>query len=159
MRLPVIESSLDAHGEESDRIARLVTELQSNIRGTVRGDVLERGLYATDASPYDVMPMAVVAPRDTADLTTAMEICASHAVPILPRGAGTSLGGQTVNAAVVIDFSPFMNGVISIDTEARTARVQPGLILDDFKRALQPCGLGFGPDVSTSTHATMGGMI
>lgn len=159
MRLPVIESSLDAHGEESARIARLVTELQSNIRGTVRGDVLERGLYATDASPYDVMPMAVVAPRDTSDLTAAVEICASHGMPILPRGAGTSLGGQTVNAAVVIDFSPFMNSVISIDTEARTARVQPGLVLDDFKRALQPCGLGFGPDVSTSTHATLGGMI
>lgn len=159
MRLPVIESSLETNREESARVERLVSELQSNLRGTVRGDVLERGLYATDASPYDVMPIAVVAPRDASDLTTAMQICSSFAVPVLPRGAGTSLSGQTVNAAVVIDFSPFMHGVISIDASSRTARVQPGLVLDDFQRALEPFELGFGPDVSTSTHATLGGMI
>jgi FAD/FMN-containing dehydrogenase/Fe-S oxidoreductase len=159
MRLPVIESSLEPDREDSARVARVVAELESNLRGTVRGDVLERGLYATDASPYDVMPIAVVAPRDPSDVTAAMEICSSHAMPVLPRGAGTSLGGQTVNAAVVIDFSPFMNRVISIDADGRTARVQPGLILDDFKRTLEPFGLGFGPDVSTSTHATLGGMI
>jgi FAD/FMN-containing dehydrogenase len=122
MRLPVIESSLETNREEAARVERLISELQSHLRGTVRGDVLERGLYATDASPYDVMPIAVVAPRDASDLTTAMQICSSFAVPVLPRGAGTSLSGQTVNAAVVIDFSPFMHGVISIDTSSRTAR-------------------------------------
>ncbi|MDA1025335.1 MAG: FAD-binding and (Fe-S)-binding domain-containing protein [Planctomycetota bacterium] len=159
MRLTVIESSLESTREKSLRVERLIGELESNLRGTVRGDVLERGLYATDASPYDVMPIAVVAPRDASDLTTAMEICSSHSMPVLPRGAGTSLGGQTVNTAVVIDFTPFMNRVVSIDPGARTARVQPGLVLDDFKRSLQPLGLGFGPDVSTSTHATLGGMI
>ena len=159
MRLPVIESSLGPDREDSVRVTRVIAELQSNLRGTVRGDVLERGLYATDASPYDVMPIAVVAPRDTSDVTTAMEICSSHALPVLPRGAGTSLGGQTVNAAVVMDFSPFMNRVVSIDADGRTARVQPGLVLDDFNRTLKPLGLGFGPDVSTSTHATLGGMI
>jgi FAD/FMN-containing dehydrogenase len=92
MRLTVIESSLESTREKSLRVERLIGELESNLRGTVRGDVLERGLYATDASPYDVMPIAVVAPRDASDLTTAMEICSSHSMPVLPRGAGTSLG-------------------------------------------------------------------
>ncbi len=146
-------------GTESAELAEVLAAIDSNIEGDVRGDRLTRGLFSTDASPYAVTPLAVVTPRNASDVATTMRICREHGVPVLPRGGGTSLAGQTVNIAVVLDFARFMNGVLEIDADARVARVQPGLVLDDLRRALDPHGLTFGPDVSTSTHATLGGMI
>ena len=149
VRLPVLDPV-------AEKVARA---LAGRVRGLVRADVLDRGLYATDASPYDVTPIAVVAPRDADDVVETIAWCGNEGIPVLPRGAGTSLAGQTVNAAVVLDCSPFLNRIVEVDPTARTARVEPGVVLDDLRRAVARHDLAVGPDVSTATHATIGGMI
>jgi FAD/FMN-containing dehydrogenase/Fe-S oxidoreductase len=137
----------------------LGTALRSAVAGDVREDAYTRHLFSTDASMYSIEPLAVVFPHDTADVAAAVAVCAEHAVPVLPRGAGTSLAGQTVGRAVVLDTSRHMDAIIDIDAEARTARVQPGVVQDDLNRAAAEHGLLFGPDTSTSNRATLGGMI
>ncbi len=154
MRLPVLDTAPDR-----PELQRVVLGLREVVRGEVDGSLLTRGLFATDASPYEVLPLAVVSPRDADDLARAVAWCHREGVPVVPRGAGTSLAGQTVNVAVVLDCSRHLHAVREIDVDDRTAWVEPGLVLDDLRRRLERSGLGFGPDVSTSTHATLGGMI
>ena len=108
----------------------LERRLRREVRGAVAFDALTRGLYATDASIYQVMPLGVVTPRDVDDVLATREICAEAGVPILPRGAGTSQCGQTVNAAIVIDTSQHLCNVEALDVPARRVRVQPGVVLD-----------------------------
>jgi FAD/FMN-containing dehydrogenase/Fe-S oxidoreductase len=140
-------------------ITTLADELHARIEGEVRFDDMTRGLYSTDASIYQISPVGVVFPRSRADVQTAIEIAARHRVPILPRGSGTSLSGQTVAAALVLDFSRFMNRILNIDVERRLVRVEPGVVLDQLNAALAPLGMQFGPDVATSSRANLGGMI
>jgi FAD/FMN-containing dehydrogenase/Fe-S oxidoreductase len=118
-----------------------------------------RNQFASDASIYRIEPLAVVFPRDADDVVATLRVAAEHDVPVLPRGAGTSLAGQTVAAAVVLDFSRHMFALVDVDVEARTARVQPGLVQDDLNRAVARHGLMFAPDTSTANRATLGGMI
>jgi FAD/FMN-containing dehydrogenase/Fe-S oxidoreductase len=125
----------------------------------VRFDDMTRVLYSTDASIYEIEPLGVVIPRTTDDVLATVEICASHGVPILPRGAGTSLCGQAVGRAVVLDMSKYLNRVLEVNAEERWARVQPGVVLDELNAQLHPLGLWFAPDVSPSNRATLGGMI
>src|SRR5262249_23731204 len=110
-------------------------------------------------SNYRQPPIGVVIPRDYQDLVQAMAICRMYRVPIFGRGGGTSLAGQCCNAAVCFDMSKYMNQVLEIDVDRRLARVQPGTILDDLRHAAQAYGLTYGPDPSTHTHCTLGGMI
>src|SRR5262245_18891507 len=140
-------------------VAQLEDELRGQIDGEVRFDEMTRGLYSTDASIYQISPLGVVLPRTKADVRAAVEIAARRGVPILPRGSGTSLSGQTVAAALVIDFSKFMNRILDFDPQRRLVRVQPGVVLDELNAALAPRGLQFGPDVATSSRANLGGMI
>ena len=137
----------------------LAAELQEQIRGDVRFDETSRLLYATDASIYQMLPHGVVIPREEADVIATMRLAAKHGVPILPRGSGTSLAGQTVNAAVVLDFTPYMAGVLEVNPRERWVRVQPGVILDELNALLKPHGLRFAPDVATSNRASVGGMM
>ena len=116
-------------------------------------------LYSTDASIYAIEPIGVVFPRHADDVAETIEIAARHAAPVLARGAGTGLCGQTVGAAVVLDFSRFMHRIVALDGEARSARVQPGVVQDDLNRAAAAHGLFFAPDTSTSNRATLGGMV
>ncbi len=139
--------------------SKLADELRSRIEGEVRFDEMTRGLYSTDASIYQISPVGVVFPKSKADVRAAVEIAARHRVPILPRGSGTSLSGQTVAAALVIDFSRFMNRILEIDVQRRLVRVEPGVVLDQLNAALAPLGMQFGPDVATSSRANLGGMI
>jgi FAD/FMN-containing dehydrogenase/Fe-S oxidoreductase len=140
-------------------VSQLQGELQAQIAGDVRFDDMSRGLYSTDASIYQISPVGVVLPRSAADVQAAVEIAAAHGVPILPRGSATSLSGQTVAAALVLDFSKYMNRILDIDAGRGLVRVEPGVVLDQLNGALKPHGLQFGPDVSTSSRANMGGMI
>src|SRR5205807_5392342 len=96
-------------------ISQLAEELQGCLDGEVRFDDMTRGLYSTDASIYQISPLGIVFPKSAADVRAAVEVAARHRVPILPRGGGTSLSGQTVGAALVIDFSRFMNRILEID--------------------------------------------
>lgn len=141
------------------RFQGAVRDLGGFVRGDVRTTMLDRGLYAADASPYEVMPLAVVSPLDGEDLRGVVAWCGERGIPIIPRGAGTSLAGQVVGEAVVVDCSPHMNGILEVDAERGVARVEPGVVLDDLRRTIASRGLAFGPDVSTATHATIGGMI
>ena len=118
-----------------------------------------RAIYATDSSNYRQIPIGVVFPRSAEDVRAALEVCAAHDEPVFGRGAGTSLAGQTCNEAVVLDFSRHMNRILEIDPEARAARVQPGVVLDDLRRACEVHGLTFGPDPATHAWCTLGGMI
>jgi FAD/FMN-containing dehydrogenase/Fe-S oxidoreductase len=137
--------------------------LERALRDKVRGKVLfgpgERALYATDGSNYRHVPIGVVRPVDAEDVGAALRVCAEHGAPILPRGGGTSLGGQCCNVAVVFDYSRHMNRVLSLDPEARLARVQPGTVLDTLRDEAVRHGLTFAPDPSTHGWCTLGGMI
>ena len=139
------------------------SHLESELRRAVRGDVEfgagTRAVYATDSSNYRQVPIGVVFPRDETDVVSTLSICADFDVPVLGRGSGTSLAGQGCNEAVVVDFSRHMNAILEIDPVARTARVQPGVVLDDLRRAAETHGLTFGPDPSTHAWCTLGGMI
>ncbi len=145
----------------SDRVdaRRLASELVGAIRGDVRFGAGSRALYATDASNYRQVPIGVVLPRDSEDLVAAVAICREHGAPILPRGGGTALAGQTCNDAVVLDCSRHLGEIVELDPQRRTARVQPGVVLDDLRRAAERHGLTFGPDPATHDHCTLGGMI
>lgn len=138
-------------------------ELEAAFRRAVQGEVafdrLTRQIYSTDASLYSLEPLGVIHPRDRDDVQAALEVAAEHGVPILPRGAATSLAGQTVTGGVVLDFSRHMAAILQIDPESRTARVQPGVVQDDLNREAARHGLLFAPDTSTSNRATLGGMI
>src|SRR5450631_817618 len=140
-----------------------MTELGEALRlamaGQVREDAYTRHIFSRDASMYSIEPLAVVFPRDAADVAAAVAVCAERRVPMLPRGAGTSLAGQTVGRAVIIDTSRHMDAILELDAEAGIARVQPGVVQDDVNRAAARHGLLFGPDTSTSNRATVGGMI
>jgi FAD/FMN-containing dehydrogenase len=121
-------------------------------------DAASRGRYSTDASIYQVEPVGVLVPRSFDDVRAALVIARAMGVPILARGAGSSQCGQTVGAALVIDYSKHLNGIVAIDHDAMTATVEPGLVLDALNAALKPYGLWFPVDVSTSAQATLGGM-
>jgi FAD/FMN-containing dehydrogenase/Fe-S oxidoreductase len=127
--------------------------------GEVRLGRHDRMLYATDASIYQVEPLAVVFPRTIGDVERAVAFCAQHRLPVLCRGGGTSLAGQAVNEAVVIDTSRHLTAIAAIDADRRRAHVEPGVVLEQLNRAAAAHGLMFGPDVATASHATLGGMI
>jgi FAD/FMN-containing dehydrogenase/Fe-S oxidoreductase len=138
---------------------QLRAALEQEFRGEVDFSAGTLAVYATDSSNYRQLPIAVLFPRDHADVVTALRICARFDVPVLGRGAGTSLAGQTCNEAVVLDFSRHMNAILDIDPVQRTATVQPGVVLDDLRRAAEEHGLTFGPDPATHAWCTLGGMI
>jgi FAD/FMN-containing dehydrogenase/Fe-S oxidoreductase len=133
--------------------------LRAAIAGEVRFTPGDRALYSYDASIYRQVPIGVVIPRDADDVEAALAVCRKHGVPVLGRGCGTGLAGQTVNAAVVFDFSKHMSSILDLDPGARSARVQPGVICDSLRDAAEEHGLTFGPDPATHDHATLGGMI
>src|SRR6266850_785308 len=144
-------SPMDASG--------LAKSLRSQIRGEVRFDAGSRALYATDASNYRQVPIGLVVPRDAEDVRAALGVCREFDAPVLPRGAGTSLAGQCCNVAVVFDFSKYMNRILEIDPDRRFARVEPGLVLDTLRNRAEQHQLTFGPDPSTHSRCTLGGMI
>ena len=136
----------------------LARRLRAECRGEVMFDAASRGRYATDASIYQIMPLGVVVPRDEADAKTALDIAREHRAPVLPRGAGSSQCGQTVGEALVIDHSRSLDRIIAFDRDALTVTVEPGVVLDRLNAHLQPHGVWFPVDVSTSAQATLGGM-
>lgn len=136
-----------------------IDELTACVEGEVRTSYHDRMLYATDASIYQVEPLAVVIPSSIADAARAVQICSDHGVAMLPRGGGTSLAGQCTNRAVVIDFSPNCRGVIDIDEARQRCRVEPGITIDELNDQLVTLGLFFPPDPATSRHANIGGCI
>ncbi|HWU92046.1 MAG TPA: FAD-binding oxidoreductase, partial [Sphingomicrobium sp.] len=143
----------------ADAAKALQADLERALKASVDFGRQARALYATDASNYRQVPIGVIYPRSRQEVVEAVRICREHDAPILARGGGTSLAGQGCNVAVCIDFSRHLHHVIDIDPGARTARVEPGCILDRLQDAAKPHGLMFGPDPATHDHNTLGGMI
>ncbi len=150
--------------------AKIVTEVAYDVReiesafakaieGETRFDKFSKILYSTDASVWQIEPIGAVIPKHAGDVQAVVEICAKNKVPILPRGGGTSLSGQTVGEAVHIDFAKYMNGILELNTEEQWVRVQPGVVQDQLGRFLTPHGFQFGPATSSASRATLGGMI
>jgi FAD/FMN-containing dehydrogenase/Fe-S oxidoreductase len=137
----------------------LQAALAAAVAGEVRFDAGARAAYASEASNYRQVPIGVVLPRSAEDVTKALAACRAAAVPVLPRGGGTSMCGQSVNVAVVFDFSKYMDRVLAVDAEARRALVEPGVVCDSLRAAAEAHGLTFGPDPATHSRCTLGGMI
>ncbi len=146
----------DTHPSHGD--PRLADRLRRAIEGEVLFDPASRGRYATDASIYQMEPVGVIVPKTTEDVAAALAIAREVGVPVLARGGGTSQCGQTVNRALVIDCSKHLRRVLAIDPDARTALVEPGLVLGHLNAALRPHSLFFPVDPSTHARCTLGGM-
>src|SRR3954452_23035337 len=141
-----------------DRIgdSRIADRLRRETQGEVLWTAADRGRYATDASLYQIEPVGVLVPRSIADVEAAMALCREEGVPVLPRGGGTSQCGQTVNRALVLDCTKYLRGIREVDTAARTAWVEPGLVLNHLNKALRGDGLFFPVDPSTHARCTIG---
>jgi len=151
-------SGYDYASDDVDRPG-LVADLRDLVDCEVRFDSYSRELYATDASIYEQTPVGVVFPESTADVAAVVDYCSEREIPVLPRGGGTSLAGQTVNEAVVLDFSREMDAVLDVDPDARTARTEPGVYLGDLNAALAPQDLKFAPDPAWGDKSALGGAI
>ena len=138
---------------------RLEAALGAALAGEVRFDRGARAAYASDASNYRQVPLGVVLPRSVDDIVAALRLCREHGAAVLPRGAGTSMCGQSVNAAVVIDCSKYLDRVLAVDPGAALARVEPGAVCDALREAAEAHGLTFAPDPATHSRCTLGGMI
>ena len=136
-----------------------INELRKHFIGDIRLDLASRVLYSTDASIYQMEPLGVALPKTQEDLQAAVELAAKYSVPILPRGAGTSLAGQAIGNALILDCSRWLDNIIEIDPEAGTAVVEPGVIFSKLNLAAAKHGLMFGPDPASGERATMGGVI
>ena len=137
----------------------LVEDLSRLVSGEVRFDKMSRVLYSTDASIYEIEPVGVVLPRNAEDVIAVVETANKHGVSVLPRGGGTSLGGQTVGHSIIMDFSKYMNSVIELNAEEQWVRTQPGIVLDVLNNQIRDSGLLFAPDPSTSNRGNVGGAL
>jgi FAD/FMN-containing dehydrogenase/Fe-S oxidoreductase len=155
-----------ARAEDSERSVRttlnpgaLEADLTNQVDGEVRFDATSRAIYSTDASNYRQIPIGVVVPKTTDAVVKTLEVCHRHGAPVVSRGGGTGLCGQTCNYAVVIDHSKYLNRILEVNPEQRFARVQPGLILDHLRDEAEKYHLTFGPDPATHSRNTLGGML
>ena len=142
-----------------NHIQDFLTALRPNIDGDLRTGLYDRTLYSTDASIYQVMPYGVLIPKTMDDVHAAVELAAKYKVPVLGRTGGSSLAGQVVNEALIMDMTPHLNTVIELNVEEKWVRVQPGIVLDELNFYLRPYGLQFGPDPASSNRAAMGGIV
>ena len=143
----------------AEQLRAFCAELSPKLDGDLRTDDMTRALYATDASMYKITPEAVLIPKHAGDVQVALEVADDYNVPVLPRGGGSSLAGQTVGAALIIDFTKHLDQILEINAEEQWARVQPGVILDSLNEAAAEHGLMVGPDPAPSSRATLGGMM
>jgi len=151
-------ANYDYQGESVHR-PDLVAALERRVDGDVRFDTYTRELFATDASAYEQLPIGVVSPVSTGDVVAVMEYCDKQDIPVLPRGGGTSLAGQAVNEAVVLDFKRHMDETLSVDPEAKQARAQAGITIARLNDRLEPHGLKFAPDPAWGDKSVLGGAI
>lgn len=151
-------SNYDYVGDDVE-CPNIVADLRDRIDGEVRFDIYTRQLYATDASAYEVTPIGVVFPRTTEEIASVVRYCVDREIPVLPRGGGTSLAGQTVNEAIVLDFTRHLDDVLEIDADTQMAHVQVGTVLEDLNQQLAPDGLKFAPDPASGNRSVIGGAI
>ncbi|MGB5646136.1 MAG: FAD-binding oxidoreductase, partial [Muriicola sp.] len=135
------------------------SELAGTLKGTLHTDILTRSLYATDASVYRKIPVAVAYPKNKEDIKKLILFANTNKIGIIPRTAGTSLAGQCVGDGIVVDVSRYFTKIINFDKEQKLITVQAGVIRDELNEYLKPHGLFFGPNTSTSNRCMIGGMV
>jgi FAD/FMN-containing dehydrogenase/Fe-S oxidoreductase len=140
-------------------LTTLLHNLASQLEGELHYDAIMKALYATDASVYRELPLAVALPKNTTDIQTLVKFAQNHKCSLIPRAAGTSLAGQCVGNGIVVDISKYMNQILEINTTENWVRVQPGVVRDELNVFLKPYGLFFGPNTSTANRCMMGGMV
>ncbi len=136
-----------------------IDKLEKLLDGEVLTDDYSLGLYATDASVYQIRPIAIVLPKTAEDVNEVIRFAKEQQISLLPRGGGTSLAGQTVGHSIIMDFSKYMNQVLELNEKEKWVRVQPGMVLDVLNKYLATYGLHFAPDPATSSRANVGGMV
>jgi FAD/FMN-containing dehydrogenase/Fe-S oxidoreductase len=156
---PLSHSRRETSNEWPGDAGALAGRLKKKITGEVRFDSGSRALYSTDSSNYRQIPIGVVVPKTIGDVENTISICREFKAPILSRGGGTSLAGQTCNVAVVLDFSKYLHKIVEFKPKEKFARIQPGIVLDDLRAEAEKHHLTFAPDPSTHNHCTLGGMI
>src|SRR5215831_10414255 len=155
-----VRNTLQTKDSAGVEVRSLEKELQQYIEGEVRFDDGSRALYATDSSNYRQVPLGIVIPKTEKDIFTTISLCNKYKAPLLSRGGGTSLAGQCCNVAVIMDISKYFNKLLSINGEKKLVSVQPGIVLDEMRKATEEqVGLTFGPDPATHSHCTLGGML
>jgi len=146
-------------GELTIDVAALEADLRGRIKGEVRFSTGDRGMYASDAGNYRMIPAGVVLPCDADDVEATLALCRKYRVPIVARGGGTGIPGQTVNDGIVLDFSKYMNRLLELNPREKYAWIEPGIVLDELRNAANEYDLTFGPDPATHSRNTLGGMI
>ena len=136
-----------------------LTELSDQLEGELVWDKIHKMLYATDASVYKMLPLAVAYPKNTKDLQSLIRFASEHKTSLIPRTAGTSLAGQCVGPGIVVDMSKHFTKIMELNKEKKTVRLQPGVNRDALNAYLKPFGLFFGPNTSTSAYCMLGGMV
>ena len=144
---------------EDSQLAKILKEFGEKLDGDLRSDYASRLLYATDASVYRDIPLAVATPRTTEDITKLIHFAREHKLSLIPRAAGTSLAGQVVGQGIVVDISRHITRILELNVEEHWIRVEPGVILDELNQFVAPHGLLFGPETSASSRCMMGGMV
>ena len=152
-------TAVEHSASPQQQLDELKNALRKAVDGEVRFDLGARATYSTDASNYRQIPLGVVVPRTPEAAANAIAVCHDHNVPVLSRGGGTSLAGETCNVAVVLDWSKYCTRVLSVDAEAGVATVEPGIKLDELNDALAESGWMVGPKPATHVSCTIGGMI
>src|SRR5437868_8932598 len=155
LRRPVEPTRAEPHVD----VNGLRAELERNVEGEARFDAGSKAMYAVDASNYRQVPIGVVIPRSKEDVVQTVAACRKFGAPLLSRGGGTSLAGQCCNTAIVIDWTKYLHNILEINPAERYARVQPGTICDDLRKAAAKFNLTWGPDPATHNHCVFGGMI
>ncbi len=154
--MSIVDSNPDNPGPDA---AALQAALAAQVEGEVRFDRISQALYSTDASVYQILPLGVIIPKTRDDVIRAVSLCRKFGVSITARGGGTSQAGQAIGAGVQLDFSKYVRKVLALDPDAKTVRVEPGIVLDELNAFLRPYGVWLPLDISTSDRATIGGMI
>jgi FAD/FMN-containing dehydrogenase/Fe-S oxidoreductase len=158
--MPLLHESARKGAEITEReVNEVVAELNKVVQGEVRMDTTSRMLYSTDASLYQMQPVGVVVPRTADDVEATIKVAGTHGIPVIPRGGGTGLAGQTVNHGIMIDFSKYMRQVLEVNQEEHWARVQPGVVVNHLSQAMGQYGMLYAPDPVSGTRATVGGGI
>lgn len=154
-----MDSSQTQRSFLTENIQNEIKKLTLTLEGEVKFDPLTTIIYSQDASVYALRPLAVAFPKNTNDISKIVQFASQHKIPIVPRGAGTSLGGQTITRGIVMDIGRYMNAILEVNIDEKWVRVQPGVVLDELNRHLEGTGLWFGPDTSTASRCMIGGMI
>ncbi|MEE9370704.1 MAG: FAD-binding oxidoreductase, partial [Sedimentisphaerales bacterium] len=142
-----------------EKAAKLASDLVKVVRGDVFSDVLHRVAYASDASIYRIVPVCVVAPRDAGDIVAVVKYAGTKGIPVVARGAGSGVAGESLCGGIVFDMTRYMNGIISVSDDGETVVCEPGVVLDDLNNRLAGYGRKIGPDPSSSNRATVGGCV